>query len=135
MPVYVTRDLVIPDAELHWRFTTSSGPGGQHANRSNTRVELLWSVADSVVLTDHQRSRLVERLGAEVRVVADGHRSQLRNREEATQRLAERCRNALSEQKRRKKTKPTRASKRRRLKAKRQTSQTKELRRRPSGDD
>lgn len=135
MSVPVNRSLIIPDAELEWRFTPSGGPGGQHANRSNTRVELSWSVVDSAVLTPNQRRRLQRRLGDVVRITADEHRSQARNRDEAAQRLAERCRRALEPTKRRRATAPTAGSKRRRLKAKRQRSETKKLRRRPGPGD
>ena len=76
----VNRDLVIPESELRWSFDASGGPGGQHANTANTRVELRFDVAGSRALGPRQRARLLERVGPEVRVVASGQRSQLRIR-------------------------------------------------------
>src|SRR5438093_10051070 len=83
----VTRSLSVPADELEWRFTGSGGPGGQHANTSNTRVEVRFDVAQSPSLGPRQRARLLERLGPLVRVVASDERSQLRNRELARERL------------------------------------------------
>ncbi|MEZ5238650.1 MAG: alternative ribosome rescue aminoacyl-tRNA hydrolase ArfB [Microthrixaceae bacterium] len=123
--------LVIPAAELNERFTPSGGPGGQHANRSSTRVELRFDVAASRVLSDAQRSRLRGRLGDEVRVVADERRSQSANRAIARDRLAARLRSALGAQRRRRPTRPTRGAQKRRLEAKRRRSELKAQRRRP----
>src|SRR5947209_3177719 len=86
-PIASTGSCSIPLSELEWRFTPSGGPGGQHANRSNTRVEVRFDVATSPSLGERQRARLLERLGPTVRVVADDERSQARNRALALERL------------------------------------------------
>jgi len=136
----VTAALAIPLGEIAIRATPSSGPGGQHVNRSATRVEVVWNVAGSMVLTDAQRSRLLlrlaSRLGGEgdLRVVASDHRSQLRNRAEALERLAGVVARALAVPKARRATKPTRASKERRLDSKKRRGDTKRERRRPHDD-
>ena len=135
MPAYVTKSLVIPDGELEWKFTPSGGPGGQHANRSNTRVELTWELARSQSLTDGQRTRLRSRFGDTVRIVVDDHRSQHRNRDIAVERLAEMCRQALTaRRKARKPTKPSRRAKQRRMDSKTRLSDKKKLRRKPKPD-
>jgi len=126
--------LVIPGVEIDERFSTSGGPGGQHANRSQTRVELRFDIAGSPTLTDHQRDRLLAALGDEVRVVVDDERSQLRNRTIARERLAGRLRNALAPTKVRRPTRATRGSQLRRLDSKRRRSETKQTRRRPDAD-
>ena len=131
----VGRGLVLPAAEIEERFTTSGGPGGQHANRARTRVELRFDIAASEVLSEHQRRLLSDRFGGEVRVVVDDERSQLRNRTIARERLAARLRSALVPPRPRRATRPTRGSKVRRLQAKRQRGEVKRARRRPSGDD
>ena len=87
----VTRRLTIPASELTWRFSGSGGPGGQHANTSNTKVMLTWKLAISEALDDNQRARLSEALGPVVRIVAVEERSQTRNRELALERLRDRC--------------------------------------------
>ncbi|MEM7273792.1 MAG: alternative ribosome rescue aminoacyl-tRNA hydrolase ArfB [Actinomycetota bacterium] len=135
MPVVVNDRLTIPDAELRWAFRPSGGPGGQHANRANTRVELTWRIDESAVLTDVQRERLAARFGPVLSIVADDERSQARNRDIATRRLAQRIREALVVARRGRATKPTRGSKERRLKDKRARSKHKQLRRRPGADD
>ncbi|MEM7323461.1 MAG: alternative ribosome rescue aminoacyl-tRNA hydrolase ArfB [Actinomycetota bacterium] len=135
MPVVVTDGLTVPDAELSWTFGPSGGPGGQHANRSNTRVELTWDLAGSTVGTRTQRDRLLAKLGPTVSVTADDERSQSRNRAIAERRLAQRIREALVTEKPRRKTKPTKGSKERRLQSKRARSQDKQLRRPPTRDD
>lgn len=135
MPIYVTTSLVIPDAELQWKFTPSGGPGGQHANRSNTRAELSWAVAESTALSEAQQRILTAKFGDVMRVVADDERSQMRNRDLAQQRLGEKVRDALKPTRKRRATKPTKGSKRRRLDNKKRTSQTKRLRQRPRHDD
>jgi ribosome-associated protein len=127
----VRAGLVIPAAELTERFMPSGGPGGQHANRASTRVELRFDVTSSAVLSDRQRQRLLDRLGEEVRVVVDEERSQSRNRDIARKRLAGRIANALVVEPPRRATKPTRGSKRRRLDAKKRRSELKQQRRRP----
>lgn len=129
----VSRGLAIPLSELTWRFTRSGGPGGQHANTSDTRAEVAFDVAGSPSLGPWQRSRLLERLGPEVRAVAADERSQVRNRALALERLAERLRDALHVETPRRPTKPTRASQRRRVESKRHRSELKRLRR--SHDD
>jgi ribosome-associated protein len=131
----VGRGLVLPAAEIEERFTTSGGPGGQHANRARTRVELRFDIAASTALSEHQRHVLGTRFGDEVRVVVDDERSQLRNRTIARERLAARLRSALAPQRPRRPTRPTRGSKVRRLDAKRQRGQVKRARRRPSSED
>jgi ribosome-associated protein len=131
----VGRGLTIPAAEIDERFSTSGGPGGQHANRSRTRVELRFDIAASTVLSDRQRERLSDRFGADVKVVVDDERSQLRNRALARERLAGRLRAALAPQRTRRPTRPTRASKTRRLESKKQRGEVKRARRRPTGED
>lgn len=126
--------LVLPLAELSWRFSRSGGPGGQHANTSDTRAEVRFDIAGSPSLGPRQRARLQERFGAEVRVVASDERSQARNRDLALERLADRLAEALRVTTPRRPTKPTRASDRRRLEAKRRQSSRKADRRRPAAD-
>ena len=133
--LWVAPAVVIPAAELEWRFTTSGGPGGQHVNTSHTRVELRFDVAGSRALGDAQRARLVARLGPEVRVSAQAERSQLRNRVLARERLAQRLAGALAVPRERRPTRATRASTVRRLEAKARQSRRKQLRRRPPTDD
>jgi ribosome-associated protein len=123
--------FTIPAAELEENFTTSGGPGGQHANRSSTAVELRFRIAESEAFPEPERTRLVDRLGAVVTVTASESRSQWRNRSLARQRLSARLEEALRPPKRRRPTKPTRSSRRRRLESKRIQSEKKRLRRRP----
>jgi ribosome-associated protein len=130
----VSSTLVLPLDELSWRFSRSGGPGGQHANTSDTRVEVRFDVAGSPSLGPRQRARLLERLGPEVRVAASDERSQARNRELALRRLAERLAEALRVEAPRRPTKPTRASQRRRLDDKRRNAARKADRRRPAAD-
>ena len=132
MPLEINPSLVIPDAELDFKYTTSGGPGGQHANRSSTRVQLSWNIADSAAPNDTDRTRLLAKLGEVVRVDVDDHRSQLRNKDIAAERLAEKVREALVRKRKRKATKPSRGAKRRRLEKKKQRGQTKALRKKPS---
>src|SRR5438552_11660161 len=124
----VTRTCRIPLDELEWRFSGSGGPGGQHANTSNTRVEVRFDVVASRSLGPRQRARLLERLGPVVRVVASDERSQLRNRELALERLRSRLAEALRVEAPRRPTKPTKAAKERRLDDKRHRSETKRRR-------
>jgi ribosome-associated protein len=133
--VKVTRSCVIPLSELEWRFSRSGGPGGQHANTSDTRVEVIFDVAGSPSLGPRQRARLLERLGPEVRVVASDERSQARNRVLALQRLAERLADALRVEPPRVATRPGRGAVERRLEAKRRLSDRKRERRSPAPDD
>ncbi len=134
MAIVVDERLTIPDAELSWRFSPSGGPGGQHANRSNTRAELTWDLVGSTVLVGERRERLLARLGPTVTVVADDERSQARNRDAAERRLAQRVREASIVERARRATRPTAGSRRRRLDDKRRRSQDKQLRRRPDRD-
>ncbi|MGB3411145.1 MAG: alternative ribosome rescue aminoacyl-tRNA hydrolase ArfB [Microthrixaceae bacterium] len=127
--------LVIPAGEILERFSTSGGPGGQHANKAATRVELRFDIAGSPTLSDYQRDRLSGVFGPDIRVVVDDERSQLRNRTIARERLAARLRNALVPVRPRRPTRATRGSQLRRMEAKRQRSQTKQTRRRPSSED
>jgi ribosome-associated protein len=118
-------------SEVAFRFSRSSGPGGQHAQKSSTRVEALFDVESSVGLTDSERRRVLERLGPVVRSAAQDERSQLRNRELATDRIVEQLRDAVRVRRPRTPTKPTAAAQERRLEGKRRQSQTKRLRRPP----
>ncbi|MBJ7470915.1 MAG: aminoacyl-tRNA hydrolase [Solirubrobacteraceae bacterium] len=127
--------LAIPLAELVIRASKSSGPGGQHANVTASRIEVVWDVRGSEVVDDWQRSRILERLGPVVTAISQDSRSQRRNRELALERLAARVASALVVEKSRRATKPTRGSKERRLSAKRQASARKSGRRRPNADD
>ena len=127
-------DFQIPDAELSFRATRSSGPGGQHVNQTSTRVEVRWQVTTSPSLTEAQRGRLLEKLSSRIdsrgniRVVAEERRSQLRNREAAVARLNELVQAALKKPKPRKKTKPPASANRKRLDEKRQRSIQKQQR-------
>lgn len=125
----VTRSLVIPLAELSWRYSASGGPGGQHANTANSRVEVVFDIAGSPSLGPRQRARLIARYGPTLRVVARRQRSQARNRAAALERLAERLATGLQVQPGRVSTTPTAGSKERRLEAKRRRSLTKQRRR------
>jgi ribosome-associated protein len=127
--IRVTRSVVLPLAEVQLRFSRSSGPGGQHAQKSETRVEAVFDVEASDALTDTQKRRVVARAGPVLRAVAQDERSQLRNRELAVERLVEQLRRALKRERRRVPTKPTEASRRRRLAEKQTRSRTKRLRR------
>ena len=127
--IRVTRSVVLPLSELEFRFSRSSGPGGQHANRSETRVEALYDVESSAALTDTQKRRVLARAGPTIRAVAQDERSQWRNRELAAERVADQLREALRVERRRRPTKPTAASRERRLEEKRRRSETKRLRR------
>lgn len=125
----------IPRWEVVESFSTSGGPGGQHANKVATRVDVTFDAANSPSLDDRQRARIVRRCGPLVQVSVDDTRSQARNRELAAERLAERLAAALVVPKRRRATRPTRGSQRRRLQAKRRRSEVKANRRKPRLDD
>ena len=127
--IRVTRSVVLPLAEVQLRFSRSSGPGGQHAQKSETRVEAVFDVDSSTALTAAQKRRVVARAGPVLRAVAQDERSQLRNRELAVERLVEQLRRALKVERRRVPTKPTEASRQRRLDEKQRRSRTKRLRR------
>lgn len=127
--------LAIPLTEIELRTSRSSGPGGQHANVTASRVEAVFDVERSQALDESQRARLRERAGATVAAVAQDARSQTRNRELALQRLAEKIATGLRVPRRRRPTRPTRASKQRRLERKRRTGERKRGRQRPGGED
>jgi ribosome-associated protein len=117
--------------ELTFRVSRSSGPGGQHAQKSSTRVEAVFDVEASAGLSEAERGRVVDRLGTVVRAIAQDERSQLRNRELATERVLEQVRKAARPRRRRTATKPTAAARERRLEEKRQRGVTKRLRQPP----
>ena len=129
--IRVTRSVVLPLAEIELRFSRSSGPGGQHANTSETRVEALFDVEASTALSDQQKRRVVAKAGPTLRAVAQDERSQLRNRELAVGRLAEQLRAALKVERARVATRPSKAAKERRLDTKKRRGATKKLRRPP----
>jgi len=131
----VSAELAIPLADVTLRTSRSSGPGGQHANVTASRVEATFDVLASRALSEEQRERLLERAGPRVAAVAQDARSQARNRELALRRLAERLRHALAVPRRRRPTAPTAASRVRRLDAKRRAARRKAERRRPSTAD
>ena len=134
-PLRVTRTCVIAPDELEWAFSGSGGPGGQHANTSNTRVELRFDIEASGSLGPRQRARLIERLGPRVRVVASERRSQLQNRELALERLGERLAAALHIDPPRVATRPSRSAKRARVEQKRRQGERKQARRTPRADE
>jgi len=129
--IRVDPSLAIPLSEIGLRFSRSSGPGGQHAQRSETRVEALFDVSASETLSDDQKRRVLAKAGPVLRAIAQDERSQLRNRELALERLASALRDALHVPRPRTKTRPTRAARQERLADKRQRSETKRLRRPP----
>jgi ribosome-associated protein len=129
--IRVTRTVSIPRSEVELRFSRSSGPGGQHAQKSDTRVEAVFDVEASSALSDAQKRRVASRAGPVVRAVAQDERSQWRNRELALERLAETLRQALRVQRPRRATRPTKAAVERRLDEKRRRGQTKRMRRPP----
>jgi ribosome-associated protein len=131
----VTNSVRIPQYELQETFSASGGPGGQHANKAATRVELTLDLTTSSAFNESERQRVIDKLGEVVRVVVDDERSQLRNRTLAAERMAAKLRGALHVQRRRRATKPTRGSQRRRLQAKSERSEVKQQRRRPSRDE
>jgi ribosome-associated protein len=131
----VTRTLALPLGEIVLRTSRSSGPGGQHANVTASRVEAIFDVAASATLSDAQKRRLTARCGPVVRAVAQDARSQLRNRDLALQRLAGRIAQGLAVARPRRPTKPTKASRTRRLDGKRRMAERKRGRQRPAGDD
>ncbi len=130
----VTASVSIPLAEISIRVSRSSGPGGQHANKTETRVEARFDVEASEALSQAQKRRVVERAGPVLRAVSQDERSQARNRELALERLATRLRDALRRERRRVPTTPTPAAKEQRLDDKRRRGQTKQLRREPPED-
>lgn len=136
--VRVSAALVIPAAELSWRFSRSSGPGGQGVNTADSRVEVMWDATASAVLSRVQRERVLERLGDRLvdgvlTIAASEHRAQLRNRDAARARLAALVAEAVRPPAPpRRPTKPTRGSKERRLQAKQRRTDVKKMRRRPT---
>lgn len=130
----VNRSVQIPLAELEVRFSASGGPGGQHANKAATRVELTFDALGSPSLLPRQKERIIERIGPVVRIVVDDERSQLRNRALAEKRFVARLASALHVDPPRRATKPSRGAKERRLKSKKERSQTKANRRPPRRD-
>jgi ribosome-associated protein len=132
--IRVTRSVVLPLGEVEFRFSRSSGPGGQHAQKSETRVEAVFDVRASEALSETQKRRVEARAGPVLRAVAQDERSQARNRELALGRLVEQLSQALRVERRRLATKPTAASRERRLEEKRRRSQVKRLRRRSTDD-
>jgi ribosome-associated protein len=129
--IRVTRSVVLPLAEVELQVSRSSGPGGQHAQKSETRVVAVFDVEASNALTDTQKRRVVAKAGPVLRAVAQDERSQTRNRELAVERLVAALREALRVERKRKPTKPTAASRERRLEGKRRRGEVKRLRRRP----
>jgi ribosome-associated protein len=140
MDLEVMPGLTIPAAELQWRFSRSSGPGGQHVNTSDSRVQLTWNVLESAVLSDSRREQLLARLGRQlvsgrITITVSDQRSQLRNRETALENLGEVVRTALAAPPpMRRPTKPTRGSTRRHLAGKKRRSETKQQRQRPTAE-
>ena len=127
----VTRSVSLPVSEIELRVSRSSGPGGQHAQKSSTRVEAVFDVEGSSALTDAQKRRVVAKAGPVLRAIAQDERSQARNRQLATERLVEKLRAALAVPRRRKPTRPTASSRERRLAEKKRRGETKRLRRPP----
>jgi ribosome-associated protein len=127
--IRVTRSVVLPRAEIELRTSRSSGPGGQHAQKSETRVEAVFDVEGSSALTEGQKRRVLAKAGPVLRAVAQDERSQLRNKELATDRVVAMLREALHVERKRVPTKPTKAAKERRLDDKRRRGEVKRLRR------
>ena len=141
VPVRINKHLVIPADEISLRYSTSGGPGGQHANKVATRADLAWNVADSRALGPRQRARIQHALRSRIdssgvlRLSSDRRRSQLRNREDVLARLQTLVQDALKPAKSRVATAPSTAARERRLREKRRRSETKLRRRAPSSDD
>jgi len=127
--IQVTRSVSIPRSEIELRFSRSSGPGGQHAQKSDTRVEATFDVAAAQGLSEVQKRRVLAKAGPVLRAVAQDERSQWRNRELATERLVDALREALRVPRRRRPTRPSKAAVERRLEQKRRRSQLKRRRR------
>ncbi|MDP9067651.1 MAG: aminoacyl-tRNA hydrolase [Actinomycetota bacterium] len=132
--IKINRSLTVPDQEIEFRFTTSGGPGGQHANKASTRVELIWNVSRSAVLGPRQRQRLLHGLrhrvdaSGNLRLASDRNRSQMQNRNEAIERFRTLVSAALIPPKKRVETKPTKAAREKRLIEKKQRSEVKQKR-------
>jgi ribosome-associated protein len=134
-PMSIGRDIRVPLREITLRTSRSSGPGGQHANVTASRVEAIFDVEASTALTDEQKRRVISRAGPRVTAVAQDARSQARNRELALERLRRRLTQALATPRHRHATRPTSASVRRRLESKRRQATRKRDRQRPTSDD
>ena len=132
--IRVTRSVLLPVSEIVLRVSRSSGPGGQHAQKSSTRVEALFDVEASIALTDTQKRRVVARAGPVLRAAAQDERSQSRNRELAVERLVQKLREALAVPRRRVATRPGKAAKERRRDSKQRRARTKALRRPPTAE-
>jgi len=130
----VTRSVLLPISEITLRVSRSSGPGGQHAQKSSTRVDALFEVEASTALTDAQKRRVVARAGPVLRAVAQDERSQSRNRELAVERLVQKLREALAVPRRRVATRPGKAAKERRRESKQRRARTKALRKPPTAE-
>ena len=130
----VNRSCAIPLRELTWKFTASGGPGGQHANTANTKVDLRFDIEESESLGPRQKARLLEKLGPSVRVTSSERRSQLQNRELALERLRTILGEALAIERHRVATKPSRTAKVKRVESKRRRSEVKRGRQRPRDD-
>ena len=126
----MTRSVVLPLSDVRFRTSRSSGPGGQHAQKSETRVEAVFDVESSEALTDAQKRRVLAKAGPVLRAIAQDERSQSRNRELALERVVEQLRAALRMERKRVATRPTAAARERRLEQKRRRSETKRLRKR-----
>lgn len=133
--IRITRSVSIPLAEITIRVSRSSGPGGQHANTAETRVEAVFDVEASPSLTDRQKHRVLGKAGPVIRAIAQDERSQARNRELAVERLVGKLREALRVERRRVPTKPTAAARERRLEEKKRRARIKRVRRRPGDTD
>ena len=137
----VTRSVTIPDAEIELTFTRSGGPGGQHANKTSTRAELVWNVTESQALGPRQRARLQQNLrnridsNGNLRITSDKHRSQLRNKEEVQRRLEELIREGLKVPRSRIPSTPSRAARIKRVERKRKHGEIKRARQKPRIDD
>ena len=129
--IRVTRSVSIPPSEIQLRFSRSSGPGGQHAQKSETRVEAIFDVEASSALTERQKQRVLRKAGPVLRAIAQDERSQTRNRQLAIERVTDALREALHVDRPRRPTKPGKAAVERRLEQKRRRSQTKRLRQPP----
>jgi len=132
--IRVTRSVSLPVSEIELKVSRSSGPGGQHAQKSSTRVEAVLDIEASTALSDVQKRRVTGKAGPVLRAVAQDERSQARNRELAVERLVEKLRQALAVPRRRVATKPTKSGRERRLETKRRRARTKKLRRAPSDE-
>lgn len=135
LKLHVTDDFIIDTRELEWLFSTSSGPGGQHANRSQTRAEVRWNIANSAAGSEEQRANLIQHFGTLIIIRADEHRSQKRNKDDALRRLSIKIRNELVVAIPRKSSSPSRSAKRKRTDSKTQRGRLKQQRQRPSLDD